>query len=251
MTAARSSTRPASTSPAGPKFYAVVPAAGVGRRMGGPQPKQYLHILGRPVIEHTLNKLLAIGSLEKIVVAISAQDDHWPQLALAGDSRIETVIGGAERSDSVLNGLQHLAQEGSDNDWVLVHDVARPCVATADIEAMMDALRDHEVGGILAVPASDTIKRVDGNAIIETVDRTVLWQAQTPQMFRLGLLRGALANGISSGASITDEASAIELAGARPVVFEGTTSNIKITRPEDLALAEYFCARQSREERQQ
>lgn len=230
--------------PSSQKFFAVVPAAGVGRRMGGEMPKQYLSLCGRSIVEQTLNKLLCVSNLEKIIVAVSAADDHWTSLAVASHPRIVKVIGGRERSDSVLNGLVHLSTFANESDWVLVHDVARPCVAVNDIQRMMQHLSDHKVGGILAIPVNDTLKRVNGVAIEATVDRLQLWQAQTPQMFRLGMLRDALSRAVCDGVTVTDEASAIERAGYYPVVVEGSNSNIKITRPEDLPLADYYFSRQ-------
>ena len=216
--------------------------------MGAATPKQYLEILNQPVIEHTLARLLEVQGLEKIVIAVSAEDRYWSQLAVAGHSRVETVLGGEERSDSVYNSLQFLSGVAREDDWVLVHDVARPCVQVNDIERMMEQLQSHGVGGVLAVPVSDTIKRVSGTAIEETVDRSHLWQAQTPQMFRLGTLRNAIKTARERGMAMTDEASAIELLGLQPEVVEGSGSNIKITRPEDLALAEFYLSRNLVEE---
>ncbi|MEE8059972.1 MAG: 2-C-methyl-D-erythritol 4-phosphate cytidylyltransferase [Pseudomonadales bacterium] len=223
------------------KFYAVVPAAGVGRRMGSDQPKQYLPILGKTVLEYTLATLLTEPQLRRVVVAIAAEDSEWCSLSIFDHPRIEVIEGGDERSHSVLNGLQHLSIDCSGNDWVLVHDVVRPCIALSDIRKIIEQLADDTVGGILAVPVSDTIKQVNSSgAITTTVDRSLLWQAQTPQMFRLGLLRDALAEGIAKQANLTDDASAVELAGLTPKVVEGSRANIKITCPEDLSLAEYY-----------
>ena len=222
------------------RFFAVVPAAGVGKRMGSEKPKQYLPLLGKEVIEHTINRLLAEPALEKIVVAVSPEDNHWSQLDCLKDPRIEIVEGGAERSDSVLNGLRHLSGFASQQDWVLVHDVARPCIANSDIQRLISELSEHAVGGILAVPMSDTVKQVEGKTISGTVDRSRLWRAQTPQMFRYQLLMDSLSAGIERDLSITDEASAIELAGYSPEVVEALLPNLKITRPQDLALAEYY-----------
>jgi 2-C-methyl-D-erythritol 4-phosphate cytidylyltransferase len=222
------------------KTFAIVPAAGIGSRMGADCPKQYLSLHGKTILEHTLCKLLQIKAIEKIVVAVSEQDQHWQSLSVFNDPRIETVMGGAERSDSVYAGLQSLMEEARPADWVLVHDVARPCVRKKDIEQLMTRLADDEVGGILAVPVSDTVKRVDGVLIEATVDRSTLWQAQTPQLFRYRLLHEALGNAVSEGISITDEASAIEWSGAVAKVVEGSRDNIKVTCPEDLALAEFF-----------
>ncbi|MCP3908671.1 MAG: 2-C-methyl-D-erythritol 4-phosphate cytidylyltransferase [Oceanicoccus sp.] len=223
-----------------PRFFAVIPAAGVGKRMGSEIPKQYLPLLGKTVIEHTITTLLAEPLLDRIIIAVSAEDTHWQSLDVLKDARIEIVDGGAERSDSVLNGLKHLSSIASNNDWVLVHDVARPCIAASDIQRLITALSSHPVGGILAVPMSDTVKQVAGKIIAATVDRSQLWHAQTPQMFRHQLLLDSLTAGVEQGLSITDEASAIELAGYQPEVVQAISANIKITRPEDLALAEHY-----------
>ena len=227
-------------------FYAIVPAAGVGRRMGGDQPKQYLPLLGKTVLEHTLATLLGEAQLQRIIVAVAAGDTRWHCLSIFDNPRIEVIEGGKERSHSVLNALQYLAATAEPMDWVLVHDVARPCIAVSDIHRMVTQLAEDAVGGILAVPVSDTIKQLNGSGLIATtVDRRDLWQAQTPQMFRLELLREALSAALAKQQQITDEASAIELAGFSPKVVEGSRRNIKITRPEDLSLAEYYLQRES------
>ncbi len=228
-----------------PRFFAVVPAAGIGKRMGSDKPKQYLPLLGKTVIEHTIATLLAQPLLERIIITTSAEDTHWRTLGLLDNTRIDVVEGGAERCHSVLNGLKHLSNHVDNNDWVLVHDVARPCIAASDIQRLITELSSHPVGGILAVPMSDTVKQVDGKAITATVDRSLLWRAQTPQMFRHQLLLESLTAGIEQGLSITDEASAIELAGHQAEVVEAMSANIKITRPEDLALAEHYLKKES------
>ncbi len=228
-----------------PRFFAVVPAAGVGRRMGNATPKQYMSLSGKTVIEHTVATLLAEPLLERIVIAVNADDSYWKSLALLNHPRIDIVEGGAERCDSVLNGLKHLSTVADKNDWALVHDVARPCIAAADIQRLIATLSSHPVGGILAVPVSDTVKQVDGKMIAATVDRSLLWQAQTPQMFRYDLLVESLTRGIEQGWSITDEASAIELAGHQAEVVEAMSANIKITRPEDIQLAEHYLTKES------
>jgi 2-C-methyl-D-erythritol 4-phosphate cytidylyltransferase len=157
-------------------------------------------------------------------------------LPCALDSRIQQVAGGKERADSVLNALLHLHANGADdNDWVLVHDAARPNLARSDLDNLLCELKDDPVGGLLAVPAKDTLKRADASGrVVETVDRSLIWQAYTPQMFRLGALHRALADSLVSNVSITDEASAIEWAGQSPRLIEGRADNIKVTRPEDL-----------------
>lgn len=228
-----------------PRFFAVVPAAGVGKRMGSDMPKQYLPLLGKTVIEHTISTLLAEPLFERIIITTSAEDVRWRSLDLLNDARIDVVDGGAERCHSVLNGLKHLASIADKNDWVLVHDVARPCIAASDIQRLIIEISNHPVGGILAVPVSDTVKQVDGKAIAGTIDRSLLWRAQTPQMFRHHLLLESLTAGIEQRLSITDEASAIELAGHQAEVVEAMSVNIKITRPEDLALAEYYLKKES------
>lgn len=232
-------------SPSSSSFHVVVPAAGIGRRMGAEQPKQYLPLAGKPIIERTLNRLLDFSGFSQIVVAIAAEDTYWPQLAVARHPDIVSVKGGNERADSVLNGLHYLSEYGHDDDWVLVHDVARPCIDLSDVANLIAQLQTDPVGGILAVPVSDTVKRVQQQAINATVDRSELWLAQTPQMFRLGPLREALQQGLQQGAAITDEASAMELRGVQPKIVEGRATNIKITRPEDLSLAEFYWRQQT------
>lgn len=221
-------------------YSAVVPAAGSGRRFGAAIPKQYLQLHGATVLEHSLRLLLSVPRLQRIVVALDPADTHWRELAVFADARIEVVDGGEERCHSVLNGLRHL-ESGAATEWALVHDVARPCCPLADIERLIEQLAAHPVGGLLAVPASDTIKRVDGaRQIVETVDRTWLWQAQTPQLFRRQMLHDALSHCLGLGMTVTDEAQAIEAFGWEAQIVEGSKRNIKITRPEDLALAEFF-----------
>lgn len=222
-------------------IIALVPAAGVGRRFGGETPKQYLSLHGRTVMEHSLELLLGIPQVERIVVAVHAEDQRWQSLPLFDDTRIETVIGGDERCHSVRNGLNHIDAHFPDCEWVLVHDVARPCCPYGDIEKLLQQLSDHPVGGLLATPVSDTLKRVDAmQQVQETVDRSALWQALTPQLFRTRLLLDALEFCLARGVTVTDEAQALEAVGLVPAVVEGSRRNIKITRAEDLALAEYF-----------
>lgn len=229
---------PSSTAPS---YSAIVPAAGSGRRFGSSTPKQYLPLHGASVMEHTLRLLLSIKQLQRIVVVVSADDVRWRELSVFADPRIVTAIGGSERCHSVRNGLEKLAELNAATDWVLVHDVARPCCLRADIEKLMVHLQPHPVGGLLAVPASDTIKRVDAaHQIEETVDRAWLWQAQTPQLFRFHVLLDAMNHCLGLGMHVTDEAQAVEALGWQAQVVEGSRRNIKITRPEDLALAEFF-----------
>lgn len=227
-------------------FSAIVPAAGTGKRFGSATPKQYLSLCGATVIEHSLRLLLSIERLDRIIVVVHPDDRRWQDLAVFSDARIDVAIGGDERCHSVLNGLQHLQNKFGGSEWALVHDVARPCCLRSDIEKLIQQLAHHPVGGILATPASDTIKRVDSaRQIEETVDRSWLWQAQTPQLFRMRLLHDALNHCIGMGMTVTDEAQAIEALGWQAQVVEGARSNIKITRPEDLALAEFFLTHQT------
>ena len=217
-------------------FWAVVPAAGIGSRMRADRPKQYLQLAGRTILEHSLHCLLDHPGLQGLVVSLATDDPYWPDLACSKDSRIQRAAGGRERADSVLNALLRLEALGAAaNDWVLVHDAARPNLARSDLDRLLDELADDPVGGLLAVPARDTLKRVGADGrVVETVDRSLIWQAYTPQMFRLGPLRAALAGALAAGATVTDEASAMEWADQSPRLVEGRSDNLKVTRPEDL-----------------
>lgn len=220
----------------------MVPAAGAGRRMSTHIPKQYLPLGEKTVLEHTLDTLLACRQLAGVVVILSADDGYWPDLQHRyARQPLETVRGGEERCHSVLNGLTHLAGKAHADDWVLVHDAARPCVRLTDIETLVNTLSSTTHGGLLGVPVADTMKQVDGdNRVTATVERAGLWHAYTPQMFRAGLLRTALQHAVDNDLLVTDEASAMELAGYRPRMVPGQRDNIKITVPADLALAAYY-----------
>lgn len=227
-------------------LWIVVPAAGVGRRMGAEVPKQYLDLCGKPIIVHAIERLAALPGVQGIMVAVSQEDRYWRQTRPTLEVPLWTTGGGVERCDSVLNALQDLGQYAADEDWVLVHDAARPCVRREDVECLIDSLRDDTVGGLLARPVSDTMKRAGANRrVVRTEDREGLWHALTPQMFRLGLLRHALEQAIEYESPVTDEASAMELAGHQPLLVEGHADNIKITRPEDLSLAAYYLQQQA------
>ncbi len=229
------------------RYWAVVPAAGVGLRMGSEIPKQYLPLNGSTVIEQTLHLLLGHSRIDGVYLALSVDDTRWGETATAANPKITRVDGGAERCHSVLNALKLLQETASPEDWVLVHDAARPCLRSEDLDLLMDSLSEHPVGGLLGVPVRDTMKRTDGEtAITETVTRQDLWHAYTPQMFRLGMLFQALQNAIDKGQTVTDDASAIELAGMHPQMIEGHDDNIKITRQEDLALASFYLNQQGR-----
>lgn len=227
------------------RYWAVVPAAGVGRRMGGEVPKQYLQLLGRPVIDHSLQTLLDHPSIEAVFVALAETDTYWPQTQHADDPRIIRVRGGDERCRSVLNALKRLGERAAVEDWVLVHDAARPCLSHADLDHLIQSLRNHPVGGLLGVPVQDTLKRVAPHGeVLQTLPRSDLWQAYTPQMFRLGLLTEALHQALAQGGLVTDDASAMELAGHRLQMVEGHAGNLKITRPADLQLAAFYLSHQ-------
>ncbi|MFM5028882.1 2-C-methyl-D-erythritol 4-phosphate cytidylyltransferase [Aeromonas rivipollensis] len=219
---------------------AIVPAAGIGSRMGADCPKQYLTLAGKTILEHTLGCLLSHPAIARVIVALAPHDEWFEQLAVAADPRILRVEGGIERAYSVLNAL-HVAQ----GKWVLVHDAARPCLCHGDLDKLIATAMACD-GAILGSRVRDTMKRTDGAGnIVATVEREQLWHALTPQMFPAGTLKRALEEGLALGALITDEASAMERAGFTVKMVEGRADNIKVTRPEDLSLAELFLQQQS------
>jgi len=226
------------------QIWAVVPAAGIGKRMQSSSPKQYLKLNGTPVLQHCLQHLLDIPRVTGLVVAIRDDDQYWSSIKLNTDKPVIVVQGGAERCDSVLNALQSLPQQAMFNtkqDWVMVHDAVRPCVRHADIERLIDTVGTDPAGGLLAMPVRDTMKRQQNNATVaQTVDREGLWHAQTPQLFPWQALHQALLDARQKGHLITDESSAMEMAGYAPQLVEGSADNIKITRAEDLRLAELY-----------
>ena len=227
-------------------FFAVIPAAGTGSRLGAGVAKQYLPLNGHPLICHTLRALLAEPAIDQIVVVLAPDDVCWSDACLpaGAEGRVRVVrLGGATRADSVFNGINWLKStvEADHEDWVLVHDAARPCLNPAQLTVLIDTLRHDPVGGLLAIPVADTLKRADAaNRVETTVDRRQLWQAQTPQMFRVGMLHSALsADDLSQ---VTDEASAIEVLGLQPRLVPGSLTNLKVTYPEDLPLAAMILA---------
>jgi 2-C-methyl-D-erythritol 4-phosphate cytidylyltransferase len=218
-------------------YYAIVPAAGTGARFGGETPKQYQLLAGRPLIYYSLAALCRQPRIARVWVVLAADDTWWRLHDWTSlGYKLETVFcGGATRAESVANGLRAAATAADDDDWVLVHDAARPCLSQAMLAALCDELADDPVGGLLAVPVADTLKRADdAQRVARTELRDGLWQAQTPQMFRYGLLSHALAEHPGG----TDEASAIEAAGLRPRLVRADASNLKVTYPADLRLAE-------------
>lgn len=217
---------------------AIVPAAGIGSRMGASVPKQYLDLSGVSVLERTIRLLLSLPSVGKVIVPLKADDDIFDTLPIASESRVVRTEGGKERVDSVLAGLRLVSTE-----WVLVHDAARPCVDPSDIQRLIDDAVPVG-GGILAMKTRDTMKRVGADgAIEETVDRSCLYHALTPQLFRTAELNAAIICAQKAGILVTDESSAMEAAGFRPLPVEGRPDNIKITRPGDLELAAFILSK--------
>lgn len=224
------------------RFVALIPAAGVGVRFGGQQPKQYTVLCGQTVLQHTVGRFLAVPEVTQVLVVVSPQDAEIARIYPSGGSPERLAVlrcGGATRAESVRNGIAAALDAGliTVADWVLVHDAARCCVPADAVRRLLRAVQDHAVGGLLAVPVADTLKRADAQQqVAATVSRVGLWQAQTPQMFRAGLLQQALAT--DSLLHITDEASAVEALGLAPLLVEGDVRNLKLTRPQDAVLAE-------------
>ncbi|MDP2505701.1 2-C-methyl-D-erythritol 4-phosphate cytidylyltransferase [Oceanobacter sp. 3_MG-2023] len=224
-------------------IWPLVVAAGVGRRMQADRPKQYLRLNQRLLMDYTLDTLLTYPGITRLVLVLSEYDPYWPDSEFADNARILRACGGAERCDSVLNGLRALQTLAAEDDWVMVHDVARPCLQHSDLDALLEALCFP--GAILASPTRDTMKRGRINAqgqadIVATVEREQLWHALTPQVFPLGLLIQALEYCRAEGLAVTDEASAVEHLGYAPRLVEGRADNIKVTRPADLALVAFY-----------
>ena len=223
------------------QYFAVIPAAGSGSRFGAPLPKQYLTINGLPLIRHAIDALLADARIARVVVVLSPEDQDWTTdcLPVETPERVNVIrVGGATRAESVLNGINWLSEQSKvkAKDWVLVHDAARPCLSPSQIDALISSLTDDPVGGLLAIPVADTVKRSDAeDRVTGTVDRRQLWQAQTPQMFRLNLLQQALK--AVDLAVATDESAAIEALGHAPKLVPGSLANLKVTYPADLPLA--------------
>ena len=219
------------------RYFGLIVAAGTGSRFGGPAPKQYQGLAGRPMLHHAVRSLLTAGEIEAVFVVLAADDSafrshDWSEF---GDRLAPLYCGGASRHDSVLNGLVAASSAVDPEDWVLVHDAARPCLGRDELRRLIDTVAPEETGGILAVPVADTLKRADGEQrIVATEARAGLWQAQTPQMFRHGVLLQAL----EQSSNMTDEASAVENMRLRPKLVEGRTTNLKVTYAADLELAE-------------
>jgi len=221
--------------------WAVVPAAGRGSRFGAERPKQYLMLAGRTLLEHSLRAVLDHDDVDGVVVALSPDDSDWPGWRDIGGKPVITCVGGAERADSVLAGLHALPATVNDDQWVLVHDAARPCLRARDLAMLLSVGQADPVGALLAAPVRDTLKRADQVGRSQATEpREWLWRALTPQLFRRGGLTRALEAALRAGLKVTDEAMAMERLGLRPCLVEGSEDNIKVTTASDLALAEFL-----------
>ncbi len=222
--------------------FLIVPASGVGARMNAKKPKQYLRLEnGLSVLDQTLETLLGIVQIKGCVVAIAQDDTEFKKSTFANHEKLlATAIGGKQRFHSVISALNVLRPFAKDEDWVLVHDAARPCVKANEVIKLIEQLKNNPVGGLLATQVVDTIKKSHGNIVESTLDRSKLWQAQTPQMYRFGVLSKALNNVVKNNLMITDEASSIEHLGLESVLVSASKSNLKITTPEDLDLANFY-----------
>lgn len=226
-----------------PRYWAVIPAAGGGSRMGLNKPKQYLSLRGRAMIEWSLAPFLDSGWIDGIVLVLPKSDTDFPRLPVARHPKIVIVPGGQARAESVLSGLDAVADRthGFEEVYVLVHDAARPCLDWSDLERLRDEADDKH-GGLLAMPVTETLKKGKKGKVAGTLDRSLVWRAQTPQLFRLDLLRSALRECEERNLEVTDESSAMERAGYKPRLIRGRESNLKVTYAEDLLLAEFWLA---------
>ncbi len=222
------------------RYLALIPAAGVGTRLGQDLPKQYLRLGKRTMLEHSIAAMLSDARIDRVFVVVAPADDKWRSIQADSERVAFLSVGGASRAESVLNGLIAIAARTSDDDRVLVHDAARPCLTKAELARLIDEVSNDDRGGLLAMPLMDTLKRAEEGHVVETLPRDGLWCAQTPQMFRFASLRAALSAGPFDG--ITDEASAIERNGSFPRLVLGSATNIKVTTEQDLALARAILA---------
>jgi 2-C-methyl-D-erythritol 4-phosphate cytidylyltransferase len=227
------------------RLWFLIAAAGSATRFGGAIPKPYLRLGGRTLLEHCLRVFVSLPGVAGGAAVLAMGDRRYERLPVALRRRVVAVAGGPTRAASVMNGLQALIA-ARDDDWVLVHDAARPCIRRRDVESLVKACRRDAIGGLLAVPVADTVKQADGDdRSLRTLPREQLWRAQTPQMFRRGPLMRALGEALAEGFEPTDEAAAMEKQGLRPKLVAGSPLNVKVTRPEDLAFAE-ACYRSGR-----
>ncbi len=218
------------------KLWVIIPAAGSGQRCGKAIAKQYLEFHNKTIIEHSISPFLRVDAVTEIVVALSENDSTFKQLPIANHKKIQTVVGGQTRAETVFNALTSLKDRANPQDWILVHDGARPCLHVDDLNALIDNLINEKVGGILAFPVADTLKFVRQDNIAHTVSRMHLWHALTPQMFRYQILFESLRNCLNDKIEITDEASAIEHAGFEPKIVKAQYPNPKLTHPSDFKL---------------
>jgi 2-C-methyl-D-erythritol 4-phosphate cytidylyltransferase len=227
-----------------PQVHALIPAAGRGTRYGGAVLKQYLPVCGKAVLAHSI-RIFQFHPMIAGITVVLAEDDQWFESAVGSlSAAVETVTGGDTRAQSVRNGLRFIADKYSDSDWALIHDGARPCLSPVSLERLLEQGLQSPDGAILAMPVGDTLKHAgEEREITATVDRSGLWAAQTPQLFRVGALAGAIDAAHEAGQALTDEASAMEFVGARPKLVMGSVANIKITHPTDLAIAEALLGR--------
>ncbi len=226
-------------------IWAIVPASGVGARMRGQTPKQYLPLCGKPVLVHTLDRLLSFDDVCGVILVLRSEDYHWEALKYKAKKPLVVTTGGIERQQSVFNGLLKLLELEAGDSMVMIHDAVRPLVLHRDLERLIKSAKVNPAGAILGVPLSDTLKRQDEDTkIVETVARTDLWRALTPQLFSIKLLNRALTHVMENDLSITDDAAAVEALGMRPSLVAGNAENIKITHPQDLILAAQIMQRQ-------
>ncbi|MGB1261433.1 MAG: 2-C-methyl-D-erythritol 4-phosphate cytidylyltransferase [Cognaticolwellia sp.] len=227
------------------QFTVVVPAAGVGKRMRSSCPKQYLTIDGLTVLEHTVQRLLSHDAIAHVIIALGVNDEYFPSTTLANNSNVTCVLGGKERVDSVLSGLKFL--NSKNEQWVLVHDAARPCVKHQDLTRLIKYCLENDHGGLLAAPVRDTMKQANAEQrVASTLDRSQMWHALTPQMYKTAELTRAITTALTNNIAITDESSAIEAMGYASGLVHGSSDNIKITQPEDLSLAEFILHQQAK-----
>jgi 2-C-methyl-D-erythritol 4-phosphate cytidylyltransferase len=229
-----------------PRVHALIPAAGQSVRFGGTTVKQYTHLLGQPVMAHSIQAVLKHPSVTQVTVVLAPDDGIYNELIRPVFPEVTTVEGGETRSQSVMNGLRFIMEADPDCEWVLVHDAARPCLSAAALHDLIELGLTSMAGAILAIPVSDTLKVANESGYInKTVDRSCYWSAQTPQLFRIHQLAANMESALSQGEQPTDEAAAMEAAGVHPLLVQGVASNIKITGPDDMAMAEFVLQRQA------
>lgn len=229
-----------------PRVHALIPAAGQSVRFGGTTVKQYTHLLGQPVMAHSIQAVLKHPSVTQVTVVLAPDDGIYNELIRPVFPEVTTVEGGETRSQSVMNGLRFIMEADPDCEWVLVHDAARPCLSAAALHDLIELGLTSMAGAILAIPVSDTLKVANESGYInQTVDRSCYWSAQTPQLFRIHQLAANMKSALSQGEHPTDEAAAMEAAGVHPLLVKGVASNIKITGPDDMAMAEFILQRQA------